>query len=384
MSGTLSFAAGQVFIGSSNVGTNTGQIALTETGGVTFDTTLTPPVISNVTITKDVLASATSTPISVPLFGTVDATLESATIESVNTAALVTLTAADLPPGITIPPGFTLPQTVEGTTLHVSVAVSAGIAGLVNITGDVGVYGINGNLALVAVQDLVADGATFNVGAAVLSLGPQTTGPISASFTPSFGPAPCFTAGTRIATPDGPVAVEALAAGMRVTLADGGSAPVAWIGHRRIACARHPRPEDVRPVRIAAHAFGLGRPHRELWLSPDHAVFIDDVLIPIRYLINGVTIAQVAVEQVAYYHVELPAHAVLLAEGLACESYLDTGNRAAFANGGTTVMAHADFARGVWATRSCAKLVLDGPVRDRVFQRLIGQALALGAAQAAA
>ena len=31
-----------------------------------------------------------------------------------------------------------------------------------------------------------------------------------------------------------------------------------------------------------------------------------------------------------YYHVELSTHDVILAEGLATESYLDTGNRAAF------------------------------------------------------
>jgi collagen type I/II/III/V/XI/XXIV/XXVII alpha len=41
---------------------------------------------------------------------------------------------------------------------------------------------------------------------------------------------------------------------------------------------------------------------------------------------------QVAVDAVTYFHVELPRHDVLLAEGLAAESYLDTGNRSVFAN----------------------------------------------------
>ena len=35
-------------------------------------------------------------------------------------------------------------------------------------------------------------------------------------------------------------------------------------------------------------------------------------------------------EKVRYVHLELPRHDVLLAEGLPCESFLDTGNRAAF------------------------------------------------------
>jgi len=58
-------------------------------------------------------------------------------------------------------------------------------------------------------------------------------------------------------------------------------------------------------------------------------VFVDGVLIPIRYLINGCTIAQEPRSEVRYFHVELTRHSVVLAEGLACESYLDTGNRAA-------------------------------------------------------
>jgi hypothetical protein len=187
----------------------------------------------------------------------------------------------------------------------------------------------------------------------------------------------CFAAGTGIATDAGMVAVEHLAPGMQVRLESGGTAPVVWIGHRHIDCRRHPDPEAVWPVRIAAHAFGMGRPARPLLLSRDHAVFIDGFLIPVRYLLNGATVAQVKRDRIGYFHVELAQHAVLLAEGLPAESYLDTGNRAAFANGGTTVMAHADFARGVWARASCAPLVLNGPVRDRVFRRLIAQAVAL-------
>jgi hypothetical protein len=40
----------------------------------------------------------------------------------------------------------------------------------------------------------------------------------------------------------------------------------------------------------------------------------------------------------------LPRHAVILAEGLPAESYLDTGNRAAFSNGGDAIAAHPEFA----------------------------------------
>jgi len=191
-------------------------------------------------------------------------------------------------------------------------------------------------------------------------------------------PAPCFVAGTRIATERGNIAVEQLQVGDLVRLAEGGTAPVAWLGHRRVDCRRHPRPHEVQPVRVAAHAFGMGRPQRDLLLSPDHAVFCDGVLIPVRYLLNDATIRQEDVAAVAYWHVELPAHGVMLAEGLPAESYLDAGSRAGFANGGPVVTAHPRFARAVWDADGCAPLVTEGPARDAVYRRLTVQAALVG------
>ena len=188
---------------------------------------------------------------------------------------------------------------------------------------------------------------------------------------------PCFAAGTAIATARGMVAVEHLAVGDRV-LAATGPAPIVWLGHRRVDCRRHPRPWDVHPVRIAAHAFGPGQPARDLWLSPDHAVFWHGALIPVRYLLNGATIARVPADHVTYWHVELERHGVVLAEGLPCETYLDTGNRAAFANGGTGTHLHPDFSRRVWQTAACAPLVLDGPRLTSAKQHLLAQASRVG------
>jgi T5SS/PEP-CTERM-associated repeat protein len=188
----------------------------------------------------------------------------------------------------------------------------------------------------------------------------------------------CFAAGTRIATPAGTVAVEALRVGESVRLADGGTAPVIWLGHRRVDCARHARPWDVMPVRVRAHAFGPGRPHADLLLSPDHAVLQGGHLIPVRYLVNGRTIAQERVEHITYWHVELPRHGVVLAEGLPAESYLDTGNRAAFANGAAAVQLHPDFARRAWQAQACAPLLLDGPRIAAAKRRLLARARRLG------
>jgi hypothetical protein len=204
--------------------------------------------------------------------------------------------------------------------------------------------------------------------------------PAAVNYDPNTGAltVPCFAEGTPIETEQGVVAVQDLSVGARVRLAGGGLGEVTWLGHRRVACARHPRPGDVWPVLVAAHAFGLDRPRRAVRLSPDHAVFADGVLIPVRYLLNGATLRQEPVARVTYWHVELARHGVLLADGLPAESYLDTGNRAAFANGGRTVMAHPDFARAAWTRGGCAPLVTEGAVRDTVFRRLIAQAVALG------
>jgi hypothetical protein len=190
-------------------------------------------------------------------------------------------------------------------------------------------------------------------------------------------PPPCFAAGTRIATTRGEVPVEALVEGDLVLLAGGGTAPVVWLGHRRVACRRHARPRDVMPVRVRRHAFGHGLPCRDLVLSPDHAVFADGVLIPVRYLVNGGTIVQEPVDEVVYHHVELPAHGVLLAEGLPCESYLDTGNRDQF-HGGAVVALHPDFALEVWAREGCAPLERAGARVAAVRRRVLQQARRLG------
>lgn len=186
----------------------------------------------------------------------------------------------------------------------------------------------------------------------------------------------CFAAGTEIATSQGRVAVECLAIGDRVLTVDGRSEAIRWLGHRTVDCARHPTPEAVRPVRISAHAFGLGLPERDLFLSPDHAIYAEGVLVPVKHLINGHTVAQQRVESVTYFHLELDHHEVVLAEGLPAESYLDTGDRASFANGGGATALHpawGSVARDislVFEAQAYAPLCVTGPEVARLRANL--------------
>ena len=166
----------------------------------------------------------------------------------------------------------------------------------------------------------------------------------------------CFASGTRIRVARGDIAVEDLVVGDLAITASGAHRPIRWLGHRTIDCRRHPRPEQVMPVRIAAHALGPNKPARDLLVSPGHSICVDvlgEVLVPAGALVDGATIAQVDVEHVTYWHVELDAHDILLAENLACESYLEMGNRAFFAGAGVVALhagpdgsrTHADFCR---------------------------------------
>jgi hypothetical protein len=175
----------------------------------------------------------------------------------------------------------------------------------------------------------------------------------------------CFRSGTRIMTDRGEVAVEALRIGDLVrTVLNETAAPIIWIGQRSVGCTGHPQPRKVWPIRIAAGAFGPGLPHTDLFLSPDHAVFASDVLIPIKHLINGSTIAQVKVVRVTYHHIELAEHDVLLAEGLPAESFQDMRDGSKYANRPGQIRLYPDYSARVWEAFGCARLVVTGPELD--------------------
>jgi autotransporter passenger strand-loop-strand repeat protein len=143
----------------------------------------------------------------------------------------------------------------------------------------------------------------------------------------------CFLAGTGIATLFGETLVEDLQPGDIVVLADGGVAAVRWLGVQTIS-RRFADPARVLPVRIAAGALGEGLPARDLLVSPAHALLLDGVLVQAGALVGlpGIGRAHEMAETFRYYHVELDAHALLLAEGVAAESYLETVETVAFDN----------------------------------------------------
>ncbi len=199
----------------------------------------------------------------------------------------------------------------------------------------------------------------------------------------------CYASGTRILSADGEKSVEDIAIGDSVITLVGEAhvpQPVKWVGERRINIATHPRPELVAPVRIQRDAFGAGLPVRDLLVSPDHCMLVDGRLIPAKLLINGMSIVQERdTRSVQYFHIELDQHAVLLAEGLPAESYLDTGNRAYFTNSGLALVLHPEFHVNAglkcWEEDACAPLAVDAETVEPVWRTLAARAESLGHSQ---
>ncbi|MVW80216.1 Hint domain-containing protein [Bordetella sp. 02P26C-1] len=146
----------------------------------------------------------------------------------------------------------------------------------------------------------------------------------------------CFTAGTLIDTPQGPVAIEELKVG-DVVLGASGLRTVKWVGWRHYQL-RSPRlteadRQDIMPVRIKVHALADQVPARDIVLSPWHHVFIDNVLVKANQLINGHSIVQeTQLSRVTYFHLELDQFDVVRAHNLYSESWADGGNRDFFEN----------------------------------------------------
>lgn len=152
---------------------------------------------------------------------------------------------------------------------------------------------------------------------------------------PEPGEPLCLLRGAQVQTWRGDVAVEALERGDRVQTEAGSFKIVKWIGRKVYRRAPGTAwPASVDPVRIMRSAIEPGVPSRDLFISPEHALFLSGNLIPVKHLINGVTIAQGVHDGdvIEYFHVECEAHEVIFAEGLAVETLRVTTSYEAFGN----------------------------------------------------
>src|SRR5262249_7489677 len=96
----------------------------------------------------------------------------------------------------------------------------------------------------------------------------------------------CLLQGTKISTPSGDRPVQELQIEDEVqTLA--GPKAIKWIGYSKFTKEEGTAWQDsVMPIRVARFAIDDSTPRCDLYLSPQHCIFINEVLIPVIYLVN--------------------------------------------------------------------------------------------------
>ncbi|MGD9918022.1 MAG: Hint domain-containing protein [Paenirhodobacter sp.] len=170
---------------------------------------------------------------------------------------------------------------------------------------------------------------TFPGGESVTLLGVSATSVNSAPVLHSMG-IPCIVAGTPIATPQGPVAIERLCPGDLVLTRDGAPLPVLWAGQRRVSAAQMRAEPRLLPVEIAAGAFGNAAPVR---FSRQHGLYMPEgaggALARAGHLaqsgwggarlLRG--LARPGGDAVTYCHLLLERHALIAAGGIWVESF---------------------------------------------------------------
>lgn len=137
----------------------------------------------------------------------------------------------------------------------------------------------------------------------------------------------CYADGTRLLTPTGEKAVEALGVGDLVMTLDHGAQPVVWTHVKRWRGEEIARARNLAPVRIAAGALGEGVPRRDLRVSQQHGILVRgaiaarmfgaaEVLIPAKALLGLPTVTrELPKAGVGYHHIMLARHEVLRGRG---------------------------------------------------------------------
>ncbi|MGO8737631.1 Hint domain-containing protein [Rhodoblastus sp.] len=184
---------------------------------------------------------------------------------------------------------------------------------------------------------------------------------------------PCYCRGTLIATERGEVAVEDLRIGDRVRTLSGALRPLKWIGTRAYSARFAGNNPDLLPIRFTAGSLADGLPARDLLVSPEHAMFLDGVLISAKHLVNGATVVREKPEDdIHYFHIELESHDVLIAEGAFSESFVDDNSRGMFQNAHEFKKLYPDERPN--EVVYCAPRVEDGFTLERVRRRIAERA----------
>jgi hypothetical protein len=141
------------------------------------------------------------------------------------------------------------------------------------------------------------------------------------------GGAQCFLKGTKIRTAEGDKKVQDLSLGDLLPTVFGGICPIQWIGRYSLKKSDPTKAwvKKVLPVRVARSALGLDVPCADLYVTKEHALLIDGVLVTAGSLINGTTITVYdprELDELEFFHIKLERHAIY-AEGAPRETMIN-------------------------------------------------------------
>jgi hypothetical protein len=147
----------------------------------------------------------------------------------------------------------------------------------------------------------------------------------------------CFLEGSKILTEFGYKAIEDLKVGDKIITkgeinnddyidkkSDYNSEPIIWLG------SFTPIKKNLNsyPICIKKNALGENLPFEDLFVSPLHRIILYGKMIPAENLVNGDTIFQdTSKKSIVYYHLELPSHYSIIANGILTETYKDFGKK---------------------------------------------------------
>ncbi|OUJ06830.1 Hint domain-containing protein [Acetobacter malorum] len=183
----------------------------------------------------------------------------------------------------------------------------------------------------------------------------------------------CFLADSLISTPSGTVAVQDIQIGDKILSYTNGvvaEQTVVWTGHKKTT-VRSGLSDDMAgyPVRILKDAVADGVPFKDMLITPEHCLFFDGRFVPARMLVNGISIFyDRSITAYDYYHVETHHHAVICADGMLTESYLDTGNRKTFRQEGLVVALRNT--GSTWEDDAAAPLCVERSFVEPLFRNL--------------
>lgn len=153
-------------------------------------------------------------------------------------------------------------------------------------------------------------------------------------------PVVCYAKGTLILTKHGFTPIENIKAGDKIVTKgkikknmngprNFKIEPVMWISKFKVINLN----SSSRPICIKKDTLGENYPFKDLYVSPEHSLFLNGKMVLAKNIVNEETIYQdKECKNVEYYHLECEEHSLIIANGILAESYFDSNNRDVFEN----------------------------------------------------